>query len=286
MSHPPAVLEFHDASLRREGRTVLHSLNLRIAQGEHTAIFGPNGSGKSSLLRLISREHYPAARDAADTASHRPAAVTILGRERWNVFELRSLLGIVSADLHQAFAGSGTNSDGGGNNARRTGFDAVLSGFFATQTLLPGYHEVTAEMRERAQAALALVEAMHLAEKPLTRMSTGEARRILIARALAPDPCALLLDEPTAGLDLLARRRFLETLRHIAQKGKTVILVTHQTEEIIPEIGRVVLLQNGRVFCDGPKAEVLTTPRLSELFGEPVEVRRNGDFLLADVLPA
>ena len=101
----------------------------------------------------------------------------------------------------------------------------------------------------------------------------------MIARALAPDPKALLLDEPATGLDLSARRRFLETIRGIAQAGKTMILVTHHAEEIIPEIGRTVLLRSGKVFRDGPTASVLTSENLSALFGEPVEVRRqNGRY--------
>ena len=263
----PPVLEMHEASLVREGKRVLHQLNLRVAQSEHTAILGPNGSGKSSLLHLITRQHYPL------QGQHGQPAVTIFGRERWNVFELRSLLGIVSADLHQAFT-AGTS--------RIKGFEAVLSGFFASRGLVANHHEVTPGMRERAVASLTLVEALHLAGKPMAEMSTGEARRILIARSLAPDPRALILDEPTAGLDLLAKRHFLQTVRRIAGQGKTVILVTHQIEEIIPEIERVVLLQDGRIFCDGPKREVLTTAKLSALFGERIEVRRKADYYAAD----
>ena len=117
----------------------------------------------------------------------------------------------------------------------------------------------------------------------MARMSTGEARRILIARALAPDPQALLLDEPTTGLDLTARRRFLETLRGIAGAGKTIILVTHHAEEVLPEIRRVILLRQGRVFRDGPTEEGLTSAHLSALFGEPVEVRRRGGVYSAGV---
>ena len=265
----PAVLEFHGATLVREGQRVLNELNFRVAQGEHTAILGPNGSGKSSLLNLITRQHYPLRHDNGQPA------VTILGRERWNIFELRSMLGIVSADLHGALHAADSSR-------RINGLNTVLSGFFASQVLLTGYHKVTPAMHERARAALALVEALHLAEKPVAQMSTGEARRVLIARALAPAPRALILDEPTSGLDLLARRRFLETIRRIAREGTTVILVTHQVEEIIPEIERVALLQRGRIFRDGSKADVLTTQNLSALFGERIEVQRNAAYYSAE----
>ncbi len=107
-------------------------------------------------------------------------------------------------------------------------------------------------------------------------LSTGEARRVLIARALAPDPGALLLDEPTASLDLAARHRFLGMVSRLARLGKTVILVTHHVEEVIPEIERVILLKDGRLFLDGPKETVLRSAPLSRLFGMPIQVRRHG----------
>ena len=108
-------------------------------------------------------------------------------------------------------------------------------------------------MRSAAANALRQVDASQLADKPLEIMSAGEARRILIARALAHRPRALLLDEPTAGLDIAARRRFLETLRDVAAEGRTLLLVTHHVDEIIPEIGRVILMKDGAVYADGAK---------------------------------
>ena len=260
--HPEA----HNASLLRiqhatvikgHGKHVLDDISLEIREGEHTAILGPNGSGKSSLLKLITREYYPLARDGGDPA------VTIFGRDRWDVFELRSLLGIVSADLYHAFTTSG--------HGRRRGLDVAISGFFASHGLFP-HHDVTDEMRQRAAEALALMGAAHLAERPVAELSTGEARRLLIARALVPDPRALILDEPTAGLDLLAMHRFLETLGRVAQRGKTLILVTHHVEEILPEIERVILLKDGQIFLAGPKREILTSRHLSELFETPVRI--------------
>jgi iron complex transport system ATP-binding protein len=140
------------------------------------------------------------------------------------------------------------------------------------------HHQVTAAMRDRSHRALARVEAAHLANKPLNEMSTGERRRVLIARALVTEPAALLLDEPTTGLDFIARHRFMESVRRLAQEGTTVILVTHHVDEIIPEIGRVVLLANGRVAFDGPPDEALTRERLSAVYGAEVHVERSGDY--------
>ena len=256
------LLKITGATVVKNGTRLLDDLHLEIAGGQHTAIFGPNGSGKSSLIKLITRQHYPLARPNGEPS------VTIFGQSRWDVFALRSQLGIVSADAHQGFV----------SGAMLTGREVVLSGFFASRGIA-AHHQVTADMEERTERALELAQAAHLAQKPMEQMSTGEARRILIARALAPDPKSLLLDEPATGLDLSAQRRFLETIRGIAQAGKTIILVTHHAEEIIPEIQRTVLLRAGKVFRAGPTADVLTSANLSALFGEPVEVRRqNGRY--------
>jgi iron complex transport system ATP-binding protein len=129
-------------------------------------------------------------------------------------------------------------------------------------------------MRAKAAAALETVGAGHLGARFLDELSSGEARRVMLARVLVTDPLALVLDEPTAGLDLAARHAFMERVRAVARAGTTVILVTHHLEEIIPEIGRVVLLSNGHVTADGPKAELLTPEKLSQLFGLPVAVER------------
>jgi iron complex transport system ATP-binding protein len=152
-----------------------------------------------------------------------------------------------------------------------------VSGFFASHGIF-SHQKITSAMAERADLALALVGAGHLAHKRIDEMSTGEARRILIARALAPDPRALLLDEPTTGLDLVARQHFLTMLQGLAEGGKTLIFVTHHIEEILPQIQRVILLKEGRVFADGPKQDILSSARLSTLFGARVKLEQNGAF--------
>ena len=267
MPQDPSLITLRRATLVRGGLPVLQDLDFEIRSGEHIAILGPNGSGKSSFIRLITRQDYPLARPGG------PAPMLILGQERWDIFELRSHLGMVSADLHRDF----TNGQGFG---RIQGLEVVMSGFFSSLGLFDHLH-VTPAMRERALASLDLVDAGHLAHRAMDTLSTGEARRVLIARALAPDPGALLLDEPTTGLDLAARRRFLETLAKLAELGKTLILVTHHVEEIIPAIERVILLKEGRVFSDGPKGDALRAEPLSHLFGVPIRIERHGEHYTA-----
>jgi len=194
----------------------------------------------------------------------------VFGQERWNVFELRSQLGIVSPDLHDRLV----NGNVAGRVSAR---EAVLSGYFASQGLFAN-HRVTDAMRAAAAASLELMGVAHLAEATLDRVSTGEARRVLIARALVHEPKALVLDEPTRGLDLVARHEFMERVREIARRGVTIVLVTHHVEEIIPEIDRVILLRQGRVAFDGPKQEVLTAVRLGEVFGSRLTVEESDGY--------
>jgi len=255
--HPP-LLEISEASVVLGGNRILDGLTLTIRAGEHTAILGPNGAGKSTLMKLLTLQLYPFA------SANGTLPVRVFGRDRWDVFDLRTQLGIVSADLHDRFVHG--NAAGG-----ITGNDAVLSGFFASQGLF-SHARVTDAMWQQASQALDSVGAAHLAEATLDTMSTGEARRVLIARALVHKPKALVLDEPTRGLDLVARHHFLERVRQVAQRGTTIILVTHHAEEIIPEIDRVILLRRGRVAYDGAKSAVLTAARLTDVFDAPVTV--------------
>ena len=221
-------------------------------------IIGPNGAGKSTLLKLLAREIYPERREGS--------ALRLFGRDRWSVWELRSRLGIVSYDLQIEYDG------------RTTGEEVVLSGHYATPRVWP-HHRFTDDQRERTREVMDLLFIGALGEKRYRTMSTGEQRRFLLARALVHDPEVLVLDEPTSGLDPQACFRYIETVRQLIDAGKTVILVTHHIHEIPPEVDRAILLKKGRVVGDGPKDELLTSTRLSDLFDTPMEVvRANGFF--------
>lgn len=258
------ILELRDATVIKDGRRILDGLTLTIRAGEHTAIVGPNGAGKSVFVRLLTLQE----RALAPVDGTPP--VRVFGRDNWEVFDLRSQLGIVSSDLHHRFVN-------GNNEGRITGEAAVLSGFFASQGILR-YRQVTPDMRQRAADALARLGVSHLARRWLNEMSSGEARRVLLARALVTSPRALMLDEPTTGLDLVTRHRFMERVRQIARDGTTLILVTHHVEEIVPEIDRVILLREGRIVAAGAKTLVLTAERLSDLFGAPITLHEKDGY--------
>jgi iron complex transport system ATP-binding protein len=260
----PPILELRGATVIKGERAVLDSLELTIRAGEHTAILGPNGAGKSVLVSLLT--HYERAVENDESGS----PVRVFGADRWNVAELRAHLGIVSADLHHRFVGG--NSEGS-----ITGEAAVLSGFLVSHGILR-YGVITEDMRTKAAEALRSVEASHLAGRTLDQMSSGEARRVMLARVLATSPRALVLDEPTTGLDVGARHAFMEQVRGIVRGGTTLILITHHSEEIVPEIARVILLREGRIVGDGPKEQILTNRPLSELFGLPIKVDQVGGY--------
>lgn len=256
----PALIEFERISVMRGDKVVLHELSFKVGVGDHVAILGPNGCGKSTLIKTITRECYPLQREAARLA--------IFGEECWNVFDLRSLLGIVSNDLTAQCTRD------------ITGRDVVLSGFFSSIGVWP-HQQVTEAMRQKADEVLAILEVPHLAERALTEMSSGEARRILIARALVHDPRALLLDEPSNSLDVFAQHELREMMRKLAQSGIGILLVTHHLADLIPEIDRVLLMRAGRIIADGPKEQTLTPECLAALFGLPIELaRRDGYYHL------
>ena len=265
----PPLVELRDASVVLGDARVLDRLTLTIPLGQHTAILGPNGAGKSTLVKLLTLQQYP-------LANGDEAPIRVFGRDRWDVFALRSQLGIVSADLHDRFVQGNTNGV-------VSAIDAVTSGFFASHGLF-AHQRVTDRMRAAAAEALARMGVAHLAATPLATMSTGEARRVLIARALVHNPRALVLDEPTRGLDLIARHRFMERVRTVAREGTTIVLVTHYIDEIIPEIDRVVLLKRGRVAVDAAKAEALAAPRLTDVFDAPIAVERADGYYYARAL--
>jgi iron complex transport system ATP-binding protein len=256
----PHLLRLRNVTVVRGDRVGLDRVTLDVDVGEHVCILGPNGCGKSTLIKTITRECYPLAED--------DASMSILGRSLWDVFELRTMLGIVSPDLLTRCTTGAT--------AR----DVVVSGFYSSTRIFP-HHKPAAEFFSRADAVLARLGISHLADRSLAEMSSGEAKRTLIGRALVHDPGTLLFDEPSNSLDLCAQFHLRETMRELAGAGIGILLVTHQVSDIIPEIERVVLLREGRVVGDGEKDHVLTAAALSSLFGVTVRLTRDHGYFHA-----
>jgi iron complex transport system ATP-binding protein len=251
-------LRLKNVNVARGEAVVLHDINLNIAVGEHVALLGPNGCGKSTLIKTIACECYPIVVPGME--------VSIYGRERWDLTALRRHLGVVQSGLP------------GEQTLKTTGLNAVIAGFFSASTLWPNL-KVMDEMSRRSWEALERLAIGHLATKLVGEMSSGEKRRILIARALVHRPRTLLLDEPSNDLDLAAQRELRESLRRLAREGTGILMVTHHLADILPEMDRVLLMKQGRIVADGPKNSTLTAAALETLFGVPVEMVEREGFL-------
>ncbi len=255
------LLDFHHVTVARGDDAVLHDITLRVETGEHVAILGPNGCGKSTLIKTITRDCYP--------LRHPGSSLRILGRDTWHLADLRRQLGIVTHDL-LAHASDGL-----------TGYELVVSGFFSSVGVWRLRQQITPDMDADARRALGRMEALHLADRDVRAMSSGEARRVQIARALVHEPRVLLLDEPSANLDLAAQHELRDTLRRLAADGTGLLLVTHHLPDIIPEVDRIIFLKSGRIVADGRKEALLTPAQLGALFGVPVELARQDGFFHA-----
>jgi iron complex transport system ATP-binding protein len=257
-AHAPSrgndFLDFANVSVVRDGAKILCDIDLQIGTDENVAIIGPNGSGKSTLIKLITRKIYPSYINT-DKRGH----LRLFGQSSWVLEDLRAKLGIVTNELQYDF------------HKFITGFECILSGFFAS-TGLYNVHNTDAKMHRTAHEMAELLEVSHLENRTLDTLSSGEARRFLIARSLVNNPKVLVLDEPTNSLDIATAAKFHATLRNIAVHGTKIVLVTHLVSDIIPEINRFVLLKDGAVFADGSRADVFTSDKLSHLFGVDIDL--------------
>jgi iron complex transport system ATP-binding protein len=250
----PQVLEFSDVVVRRNARDIVSHLDWSVSDDERWVVLGPNGAGKTTVLQL------------ADTLIHPTSGtVTILDERlgRTDVFELRPRIGFASSAMARRVP------------PEETVLDVVLT---AAYSVTGRWREQYDDIDERrALRVLAEWRLDHLADRTFGTLSDGEQKRVQIARAVMTDPELLLLDEPTASLDLGAREELLALLSGYAQAPTTpaMIMVTHHVEEIPVGFTHVLLLRDGGVVASGPLSEALTAENLSATFGVQITLTQD-----------
>jgi iron complex transport system ATP-binding protein len=258
-----AILEISGLRVARGSTEILRGVDWRVSPGEHWAILGPNGCGKTSLLKALVGYLAPTA-----------GSIALLGRRYgqtdWR--ELRLRIGIVTSALQAAVPPA------------EPALDTVVSGRYAQLDL---WTRPTPADRTGARRLLRVVGATPIAGREWAYLSQGERQRVLIARALMARPRLLILDEPCAGLDPVAREEFLRLVEALARRrrGPALVLVTHHVEEITPGFSHLLLLRSGRAVASGPRRRVLTSANLSAAFGAPVRLLRRKKSLRLEIYP-
>ncbi len=251
------LIELRNIRLQRGNTEVFRDFNLRIDQQANTAILGPNGAGKSSLLKLILRDLYP--------MHDEHSSISILGNAYADVWSLRAHFGLVSHDLQHNF------------EPQATGLQVVMSGFESSIGTWQ-HQRYTTEQRDRALHVMANLDITGLVDHRYQSMSTGQQRRLLLARALVHDPEYLLLDEPTSGLDPKAAFDYMQLLRTLINNGHHLVLITHHLHEIPPEVDQVIMLKAGQVFAQGDKSALFTSEKISALYDTPLKLIDHAGF--------
>lgn len=252
------LFQVHDAVVRRQGKDILKVDHLTIEHGERIAILGPNGAGKSTLVGVLTRQVTPLWREEPP--------ILFCGNPRPVTADMRRIIGIVSTAMQDQIT------------VHLPASQVVLGGYFGSLGVPVNYADfLTDDMREEAMDRMRELGCDQLAKRDIRTLSTGQARRVLIARALVAEPQTVVLDEPCAGLDPEGIWHVRQAVEEMAQAGRSIILVTHQVEDIQPGIDRVLLVKNAHIVGDGPTSEMITQERMRELFGVPVRVSSTDD---------
>ncbi len=247
------AIDAREVSLVRDGRSILKDIAWQVPRGSRAVILGPNGSGKTSLLRCVTGYLYPTS-----------GRISVLGETmgETNVDDLRRRIGVVDPTTIYL------------DGDRMPALDVVVSGFFGHLTI--DFDYPSSQQYERARQLMADVGLERREDQLFATLSTGEQRRVLVARAMAAQPELLVLDEATAGLDLLAREQLLASVDRLAanRPDLTLLVVTHHLEELPRETSDILLLAEGTHRAAGKPEEVLTDAILSGVFGVPVQADR------------
>jgi iron complex transport system ATP-binding protein len=239
------IIEISNAAVWRGERLILHDFSLTICHGESLAVLGPNGAGKSTFLKLITGEVRPEAKPSS--------CCRLFGEDRWSLAEIRHRIGVVMPEEVSRFSSNETAID--------TVISSLRSAYGRTREM-----RFSATEKLAARAAMEVIGVASMASREFGQLSSGEQRRLLIARSLVHQPQLLVLDEPSTALDFAAALTLTRTFRTLLQQGRDLILVTHHPLEIPPEMHRVILLQAGRIIADGDKHKILTSATLSQLY--------------------
>lgn len=254
MSIGQPTLELESIVFERDGRRILDQVTMRVHADRRWLVLGANGSGKTTLLRIAAMYEHPSS-----------GMVRVLGEQlgRTDVRQLRRRVGYASAALASQLRPALTASD------------VVVTAKFGA--LEPWWHRYTDEDREQAVACLDRMNVGGLADRSLGTLSSGEQQRVLLARTLMNDPEVVLLDEPSARLDLGGREQLVAALSDLSEDGPPFVLVTHHVDEVPDGITDALLLREGRAVAQGAIDEALTASTLSECFEMDLELERRAD---------
>lgn len=242
------IIDFQHVFYRRSGKEILADVTWQVKEGEHWIILGLNGAGKTTLLNMLNGYIFP---------SEGYAKVLDYTFGESIIADLRKSIGWISNALQQDIPPNDTS------------LEIVLSGKFASIGL---WDQVTEEDVAQADAIIAKLGIQALRDRSYSGLSQGERQKVLIGRALISDPRILIFDEACNGLDIFAKKEVYELITMLSQEQKTILYVTHNTEEILPIFNKALLLKNGRVHSEGTRSEVIQLENLQDFYGAEVEV--------------
>ena len=250
------LITIKHASVRRNDKNIVEDLNFEINKGEHVAIIGPNGAGKSTLFRICCMEVHPLWSENLELKR--------FGEERINKEILRQKMGVVSKELLEICSSSYVVRD-------------IIASGMLSSIGLDFHHHLSNEMWAKIDNTIEKYDCTEFQNKTMKNLSTGEAQKVLLARALVLEPELLLLDEAANGLDFPSRSIYRNTLDAVIKEGKTVVIITHDLSQVLPEINKIVFMKDGKIIETGVKIDMLTEAKLSALYGKEVYLdQRNG----------